>query len=97
IWEGLYEFPLIESKQILTEAKLLQSKEWKKWFGGQHPIIREASVTYTHLLSHQKIYARFYEVEAKRKPVSENWTETTFDDLQSYAIPRLIDRYMETR
>jgi A/G-specific adenine glycosylase len=97
IWEGLFEFPLIESKTAWTEARLVRSKEWKKWFGNQQALIRNSSVTYKHILSHQRIYARFWEVEITGKIPEKAWQETTFQKLHTYAVPRLIDRYLESR
>jgi A/G-specific adenine glycosylase len=97
IWEGLYEFPLIESQKMLTESGIIRTREWKKWFGNAQPLVRDASAPYIHILSHQRINARFWEIETNRKPTEEDWTETSFAKLDSFAIPRLIDRYLETR
>jgi A/G-specific adenine glycosylase len=97
IWEGLYEFPLIESDKPLSESKLIGSGEWNKWFPGEEAVIREVSVPYTHILSHQRIYARFWEIETTKKPKDKEWIETTMSKLHTYAVPRLIDRYLEER
>ena len=49
IWNGLYDFPLIESKSPLSEKKLKQD------FGDSAEITKP----FKHVLSHQTIYARF--------------------------------------
>jgi A/G-specific adenine glycosylase len=51
-----------------------------------------------HQLSHQTIHARFLQVEAELlpDPLPENWQRVSMDQLDRYAMPRLIHRYLES-
>jgi A/G-specific adenine glycosylase len=97
IWEGLYEFPLIESKKLLTESQLQKSAQWKRFFKDLKPVIPQKSKTYKHLLSHQRIYAVFWEVEVEQGMNEKEWKKTSLSKLQDFAIPRLVDLYLSER
>ena len=98
IWQGLYDFPLIESNRSLSEYVLFRSKEWSSFFGKNKYILKSISKIYKHVLSHQKIYARFFEVEMK-KPLNKKQTADLIyisdAAFKKYAIPRLIDIYLK--
>jgi A/G-specific adenine glycosylase len=97
IWEGLYEFPLIESGKSWTEVQLQKSAEWKRFFKGLKPVIIQNSHTYKHLLSHQRIYAVFWEIEVSKGMLVKDWKRTSLNNLQDFAIPRLVDLYLNER
>jgi len=97
IWEGLFDFPLIESDKALTESQIKKSPFWKKHLGKANASILKEPVVYKHILSHQRIYASFWEVEVKNKLNETDWTETPQSKLHEYAVPRLVDRYLEER
>jgi A/G-specific adenine glycosylase len=95
IWEGLYDFPLIESIKELSEAELHKNAEWKKIFGRIKPFVRSESRTYKHLLSHQRIYAKFWQIEiVEDMHVSADWIQTRKTELHTYPVPRLLDLYL---
>lgn len=95
IWKNLYDFPLIETAKELKEPQLLKTSEWKKIAGRSAYIIHSVSKTYKHVLSHQNIFARFWEVEAKKPlKVSRYHMLVEQKEFRYYAIPRLIDIYM---
>jgi A/G-specific adenine glycosylase len=95
IWEGLFDFPMIESDKALTESQLKKSPFWKKHLGKAGASILKEPVVYKHILSHQRIYASFWEVEVESKVNDAEWTETAQSKLHEYAVPRLVDRYLE--
>lgn len=100
IWTDLYDFPLIETGKELTESKFLGSAEWKKLLGKNKYSIRSISPAFKHILSHQHIYARFWEVNCSAElknmatPASKIIKEK---DIHKYAVPRLIENYLEQR
>ena len=100
IWTNLYDFPLIETTTELSEDEFLRSKQWKGFIGKNKFIIRSVSTPFKHILSHQKIYARFWELDCE-KPLDKFLTKTVLiikeKDIQKYAVPRLIENYMEKR
>ncbi len=86
IWEALYQFPLIETEHD-TELSELQRTYQSEQFKISTPV--------THLLSHQRLIARFYHIQTKIKNVPDDWIKIPFQAIQDYPIPRLIDKYLE--
>jgi len=96
IWQGLFDFPMIESLQALSETELKKSDFWKKHLSKLDPSIRSHSATYKHVLSHQRIFATFWEIKLKKKALESDWTETDISRIFEFPVPRLIDLYLET-
>lgn len=85
IWQSLFQFPLIETENSI-------SPDWNQHFGIE-PL--ESSEVITHLLSHQKIHARFYHFASFPESTQEPWKVIKTSEIQNYPLPRLIDRYLE--
>lgn len=95
IWQNLYEFYLIEtleetSNKILLEHKLLNS------------IVKDFTVnlitsTKKHVLSHQHIYATFYELSVKNPIVSSSLIKIKRSSLHEFGIPQLINKYLKSK
>ena len=83
IWKNMYQFPMIEAKNI--EEKIDLSIFKNKVF--------ESSIR-KHILSHQIIYAKFYHFESLSK-FDANWFAIKKSELENYPIPRIIDKYLE--
>ncbi len=100
IWTNLHDFPLIETSEALTEEQLLSSPEWKKMIGKNKYVVKSISSSYKHILSHQKIYARFIEIVCKN-PLKNNLPKELLiikeNDIYKYAVPRLVDLYLEKK
>lgn len=92
IWQGLYELPLIETAKALTRRSLpgeLQA------LGGDDWVLERMVGPVKHVLSHQVIHARFWQVKPPaeyRAPV--DWLKVPHRNLGDHALPRLIERYM---
>ncbi len=98
IWKNLYDFPLIETEKELKEAELLKKSEWKKMVGESDYNIHSVSKTYKHVLSHQIIYARFWEVHTSKSiKTNPDWLLINKKDFDKYPIPRLVDIFMQER
>jgi A/G-specific adenine glycosylase len=100
IWTSLYDFPLIETPAEVNEEDFLASAEWKKLIGKNRHVIRSVSAPYKHILSHQKIHARFWEVECAQgleKVVPASAIIIKQMDIQKYAVPRLIENYLQKK
>lgn len=97
IWQGLHDFPLIEHAQSVAEEKIISSKEFKKIINKRN-IIGKVSPYFVHQLSHQKIHAKFIEVNvqscAEIKSMS-SYFSAPLKILDKYAIPRLVDKFLE--
>ncbi len=100
IWTDLYDFPLIETEKELTEDQFLKSTEWAKFTGENKYTIKGISPNYKHILSHQKIYARFWEITCS-KPFDKLIPETALvikeKNIQQYPVSRLIENYLKLK
>jgi A/G-specific adenine glycosylase len=96
IWKGLHDFPCIETDKATLAYDIIGSDEWEGIFGKIKPHVKGISEDYTHILSHQKLNARFISVSIN-KPISKlpadcKWVKKS--KLGDYAVPRLIERYI---
>lgn len=92
IWIGLYDFPLVETKEQLNSFKTIE-----KSFKTSALKLVSKSSEYKHILSHQKIYATFWLSEAYNlTEIDENYTKIPLAELNNFPIPKLIDNYLQT-
>ncbi len=63
IWQGLFDFMLVEKSRAVSPEKLLREPEYTAWFRNSKGII--VSGRYIHTLSHQTIHCRFIHVSVK--------------------------------
>lgn len=98
IWTNLYDFPLLETTKQFSEAQFLKSKEWKAFISETKYSIKSVSNPFKHVLSHQKIYARFWEINCKtelKTRLNSQEIVIKLKDIQKYAVPRLIELYLK--
>lgn len=95
IWQGLYEFPLIETDKSLDFEELIKQSEIKKFFNNESIQLIKTSNDKKHVLSHQHIHARFFHIKTNRLMKLEAYKKTSMSELDKYALPRLIHRYLE--
>jgi A/G-specific adenine glycosylase len=96
IWKGLHDFDSIENVDEPT-AEYLKSEILKK-----HPqisISRQSLAPereYSHILSHQKIEARFWRWETNGE-INQNsiYLKVLKEDIDNVAVPRLVHKYLE--
>jgi A/G-specific adenine glycosylase len=96
IWQGLYEFPLIETERAVGAAKLYASTQWKALFA-PYPAERiRVSGAMKHQLSHQTIHAVFYTVDIAETPeqIAGEYLQILQTDLDEYSLPRLLTRFL---
>lgn len=92
VWQNLYEFYLIETEQ--KESSL--SAFGNIFFGIKVNDLKIISVTDLpkHVLSHQHIYAKFFEVQLNKPLVNTNLLKLKRADLQDKAFSQLIIKYL---
>ncbi len=99
IWHGLHDFPVVETDRPITQAKFLKDKKWNEVVLLRNPVLKDVSEEYVHLLSHQKLFARFYLLEIvngkMELPADSFWIK--INDLENYAVPKLIDLYIRKK
>lgn len=97
IWQNLFELPLIETEKDLSEEEFLSLAPLHALFAdGEVPVIRSVCRNVKHVLSHRVIYANFYEVTLPEGSGSfKGYQQIDADDLERYAVPRLIHAFLE--
>ena len=91
IWQGLYEFPLIETDKAADFAELAATAAFRELRGNGRGHLRRSVTMPGHQLSHQLLHAVFHRIECDAMPAFPS-VETAA--LGGYALPRLIDRYL---
>ncbi|WP_373515549.1 A/G-specific adenine glycosylase [Persicitalea sp.] len=97
VWKGLYDFPLIETPQ---EAKipndLIEANPLVSWIKvGQLTVPQK---TYVHLLTHQKLHVKFWQIELKNAEMSTLPEGVSFyseAQIESLPKPILIDTFIK--
>ena len=97
IWEGLYEFPLIETAEPMDFAGLQQTEAYRKLFDGAGRMNVSVDMSEVkHVLSHQVLYTTFYRVEIEKVTDALNsYLAVPYEDIERYAVPRLVHIYLE--
>jgi len=97
IWEGLYEFPLIETAEAtpLSDFPLLISEYLKS--GKSSFVINKISEPVIHKLSHLTIITRFLHLSfpGDNEPDSLPGIKLNISRFDDYPVSRLIDRYIK--
>jgi A/G-specific adenine glycosylase len=97
IWQGLYEFPLIETPKTINQDELLEHPDFKK-------LVQKAKIKITnwhsakkHILSHQIIYARFWQIEMVKGNLKQDKAiiKISEERLAEYPVPRILDIYLK--
>lgn len=92
IWQHLYQFPLIESKENLNEEELTKKEDFLNLISGKSYDIRLFNPKVgVHKLSHQHIYAQFWIVELE-EPIRDGIERK---DILEYPVPVLIANFVK--
>lgn len=86
IWQNMYQFPLIETS--VSE----EISDFSQFTNNQ---VDKISNEIVHVLSHQKIHARFYHFTELPEFKLEGWIKIKTSEIHDFPLPRLIDRYLE--
>ncbi len=91
IWQGLYEFPLLESTKIFDFVSDIESSVDVFPFLKDARIYKYNTTPIIHKLSHQHIYTTFWIVDTEEKSLGN----VSFAALNSYPVPKLIDNFLQ--
>ena len=94
IWQGLYEFPLIETKTETNTEDLLSSEKWMKITGKTFELIK-VSTPVLHKLSHQLLHISFYTIKAKKINKCQQ-TQIPIKQLVDYPVPKVIENFINS-
>ncbi|WP_444092576.1 A/G-specific adenine glycosylase [Bacteroides sp.] len=97
IWKNLFEFPLIETPEAVSEEEFPALPELRAMFAeGETPIVRLVCRDVKHVLSHRVIYANFYMVDLPENSQSfTSYQKIKADELEQYAVSRLVHAFIE--
>lgn len=85
IWQHLYEFPLVESDHLQDKHEAMRYLNTDHFF----------CIDLTHILSHQRLHARFFVVDVKQLPTIADSFIVPIAALDNYAFSRLTLRALE--
>lgn len=96
IWQGLHDFKEIEGMEEPVE-KYITKAVIEEFPGLKMEVLPQApEKEYTHLLSHQRIQARFWRYKISGKLLDNSvYFSVPKQDVESLAVPRLIHKYLE--
>ncbi|HSP11700.1 MAG TPA: A/G-specific adenine glycosylase [Salegentibacter sp.] len=92
IWEGLYEFPLIETDDPVKARAFISEEEIREKTGvsaGEIILYNEKPVV--HKLSHQHIFTHFWMVSSASLPLEG----IPIEKVKNYPVPVLIQNFLE--
>ncbi|HEV8082654.1 MAG TPA: A/G-specific adenine glycosylase [Chitinophagaceae bacterium] len=95
IWQGLYEFILIDTKQLLTETQLLRMKISDQLFGGDNFIITKVSKTFSQKLTHQTITGKFFHIRLANPLEIDAYSLISREQLELLPFPKFIASYLK--
>lgn len=92
IWQGLYEFRLVETEKELSTESVMALPLFKSNVKKSYDVLY-ISKTYKHILSHQHLYARFFVVRVHARFGADQLT-CDLKTIKKYAFPRLIEKFL---
>jgi len=98
IWQGLYEFPLIEVGNELDSKPIIRQSEKKKWLSKNGYELISVSPLFKQQLSHQLIAGQFIKIRVKNKPsIKNDWLWMAKEEMAAYAFPQFINQYLRKK
>lgn len=93
IWQGLYEFPLVETSRETDLENLVKEDDFRSYVPAKFPnvfLYNEDPIV--HKLSHQHIYTKFWIIESSEIPGKGVYIK----DIERFPVPILIDKFINT-
>ncbi len=97
IWEGLYEFVLLEFETPRKVEEVLEKASGKGWLTSSF-VVKEVVSLKPHLLSHQKLWVQVLKIETERLlfPKGEGaYRKVNKEELSALPMPILLRKYLD--
>lgn len=97
IWQHLYEFPLIETEKEETAESFVENSELQKLIEKLEIHLFDEKPK-KHVLSHQKLFAKFWIVPCKEFPISKFSKKpeiVPIDELGTFPVPVLLEKFID--
>ena len=92
IWQGLFEFPLIETDHLVGEESIVSTEEFKRLFSSKASISLFNEKEIVHKLSHQHLHTKFWIVQDEEVSKSMiSWSR-----IEEYPVPILISNFIKS-
>ncbi|MFZ9386449.1 MAG: A/G-specific adenine glycosylase [Chitinophagaceae bacterium] len=95
IWEGLYEFPLVETGAVRSIPDILAEAEKRKWLIPNGYRVSSVTPLLRHQLTHQLIQGRMIHVRTEKKPTESGWSWVTRSAISRYPFPRFFHDFLK--
>ena len=96
IWQSLYEFPIIKSENLISREKVLTHHQFESWTNKIDYIVLSVN-KFKHILSHRKIFARFWEIKCLNTLPRSNFKKIKIENIDEFAVPRLIQKFIQAK
>ncbi len=90
IWEGLFEFPLIETNKSIDVEDLVNTSEFNSFFNKEATIKLFNTKDIVHKLSHQHLFTKFWIITTKN--LEQELIE--WKNINDYPVPVLINNFL---
>ena len=95
IWQNLYQFYLIETDHDDTETSILKKLQTQLML--TKFVVEKVTKQKKHILSHQHLYATFYEIQITEPLTQKGLVKTHRNKLNNFGIPQLITKYLNLK
>ncbi|WP_064196095.1 MULTISPECIES: A/G-specific adenine glycosylase [Emticicia] len=96
IWAGLYDFYLLENEESLIDLEDIKDTFVQNIL--KSGMIKSSSEPMKHILTHQRIEARFWHVVANiKETLPQGFEFYSMDEIENLPKPILIDNYLKNR
>jgi A/G-specific adenine glycosylase len=96
IWKGLFELPNFDTESSLNEFEIINQIDFKNMFQKSEAIQIKKIFSIKHQLTHQTIYANFFNLSSNKKIklLNESYMLVDIGDINKYAVSRLFDKFL---
>ncbi len=96
IWQNLYQLPVLEVDKLKNRAEVLKNLRMEIFRKDLLSLeIKSVSAIKKHLLSHQKIMARFWHINLPKPIRLKGFNEVNINKLIEYPFPVLIGNHLK--
>lgn len=99
IWQNLYQFPLIETAEMVTDwEELPKNTNWPEWLPLEKLSMKRKIGPNKQELTHQRIIAHFWELDynSKETPtLPDSFSMVKPENWRKFAFPKIISCYFD--
>jgi A/G-specific adenine glycosylase len=93
IWANMYDLPLIETTSYTAPSDVTKMLQFEEYFGKDAEVISVFPAK-KHVLTHQRIYAQFMQVDQPPIKLEQKWFFLEIKKLKILALPKIINIFI---